>query len=199
VTPRRGDSPIDPETYRWDSDYDPYLVGYDGGMFFSGAERWPPTATGPSLCTHHRMSGGSPTPTSRRRVLRPNHAMMDHAAAGKGPITISLSPVELGVLWIWATRWCRGRGSTTRSSCPERTRTISDRLSRAIAGPLRLPDTIVGLTPSVSRRAWRVELYRTPPSGMTKQTPAPRAPRATRTNRVRTRTVIAAAARAGIA
>jgi hypothetical protein len=55
VTTFDGNSPIDPDTYLWNSAYDPYLVGYGGGMFFTGQQARSRTS----------MTRSSPDPTTQ--------------------------------------------------------------------------------------------------------------------------------------
>lgn len=100
VTTREQDSPINSATYLWNSEYDPYLVGYDGGMFFSGVNAMSAYGGRPvPLYTPTTWSGGSSISHLDDDVFSgPNHVMMDHAAAGMGPDNIALSPVELGIL-----------------------------------------------------------------------------------------------------
>ncbi|MDF2823958.1 MAG: hypothetical protein K0R68_1366, partial [Mycobacterium sp.] len=100
VTTQEQASPINAETFLWDGDYNPYLTGYGGGMYFSGPHAmaafggrpvplWTPAEWGQSSSVMHLdddvFSG-------------PNHVMMDHAALGLGPDNITLSPVEVGIL-----------------------------------------------------------------------------------------------------
>lgn len=100
VTTKDGDSPLDPQTYLWNSDYNPYLTGYGGGMFFSGANAmaayggrrvplWTPTEW---------SSGSSISHLDDDTFSGPNHAMMDSSAAGMGRDNIALNPIELGIL-----------------------------------------------------------------------------------------------------
>ncbi|WP_395309176.1 Ig-like domain-containing protein [Mycobacterium sp. AMU20-3851] len=100
VTTRQEDSPIDDETYHWDPTYDRYLTGFDGGMFFSGANAMAAYGGRPvPLYTPAVWEGGSSISHLDDNVFSgPNHVMMDHAAAGMGPDNIALSPVELGIL-----------------------------------------------------------------------------------------------------
>jgi hypothetical protein len=100
VTTIDGDSPIDPDTYRQNTAYDPYLVGYGGGMFFSGPNAMAANAGRPvPLWTPNNwMPGSSISHLDDKVFSGPNHAMMDSTAAGFGPDDIVLSPVELGVL-----------------------------------------------------------------------------------------------------
>ena len=106
VTTFDGDSPIDPDTYLWNSAYDPYLVGYGGGMFFTGANAMAAYAGRPvPLWTPNNWMQGSSTAHLDDGIFSgSNHAMMDAVATtisssiGFGPGKIVLSPVELGVL-----------------------------------------------------------------------------------------------------
>lgn len=100
VTTRDGVSPINAETYLWDADYDPYLTGYGGGMFFTGANAVAAYGGRPvPLWTPAVWSEGSSVMHLDDNVFSgPNHAMMDHAALGLGADNITLSPVELGIL-----------------------------------------------------------------------------------------------------
>lgn len=100
VTTRQGVSPINAETHLWDSAYDPYLTGFDGGMFFFGAHAMAAYGGRPvPLYTPTRWAEGSSIGHLDDNTFSgPNHMMMDHAALGMGPDNIALSPVELGVL-----------------------------------------------------------------------------------------------------
>ena len=94
-----GNSPIDPGTYLWNSAYDPYLVGYGGGMFFTGANAMAAYAGRPvPLYTPNTWEPGSSILHLDDGIFSgPNRALMDHAQP-KGPVDIVLKPVELGVL-----------------------------------------------------------------------------------------------------
>ena len=106
VTTFDGNSPIDADTYLWNSAYDPYLVGYGGGMFFTGANAMAAYAGRPvPLWTPNNwMQGSSIAHLDDGVFSGSNHAMMDAVATtisssiGFGPGKIVLSPVELGVL-----------------------------------------------------------------------------------------------------
>ncbi|MDY6999676.1 MAG: hypothetical protein SW019_24045, partial [Actinomycetota bacterium] len=100
VTTVDGDSPIDRETYQWNSDYDPYLVGYGGGMFFNGTHAKAAYGGRPvPLYTPAVWEGGSSiSHLDDTTFAGANHAMMDAFSAGYGPDNITLSPVELGIL-----------------------------------------------------------------------------------------------------
>ena len=100
VTTKDGDSPINPETFAWNSDYDPYLTGYGGGMYFTGANALAAFGGRPvPLYTPAVWSGGSSiSHLDDDTFAGPNHVMMDHAAASMGRDNIALSPVELGIL-----------------------------------------------------------------------------------------------------
>jgi hypothetical protein len=100
VTTKEGDSPINDETYLWNSDFDPYLTGYGGGMFFSGADAMAAYGGRPvPLWTPTEWSGGSSiSHLDDDTFSGPNHLMMDSAAASMGRDNIALSAIELGVL-----------------------------------------------------------------------------------------------------
>lgn len=99
VVTKDGTSPIDPETLRYDPEFDPYLTGYDGGMFFAGKNAMAAyNGRLVPLWTPAKFSGSSIAHLDDNVFSGPNHAMMDHEALDTGPDNITLSPVELGIL-----------------------------------------------------------------------------------------------------
>lgn len=99
VVTKDGTSPIDPETLLYDPDFDPYLTGYDGGMYFSGKNAMAAyNGRLVPLWTPAEFSGSSIAHLDDDVFSGPNHAMMDHQALGTGPTNIALNPVELGML-----------------------------------------------------------------------------------------------------
>ena len=100
VTTKNGDSPINPDTFKWDPAYNDYLTGYDGGLYLTGENAVAGFGGRPvPLYTPEEWSDGSSVGHLRDDVFSgPNHAMMDHAAAGMGPDDITLNPAEVGVL-----------------------------------------------------------------------------------------------------
>lgn len=100
VTTKNGDSPINRDTFKWDPAYNDYLTGYDGGLYLTGENAVAGFGGRPvPLYTPEEWSDGSSVGHLRDDVFSgPNHAMMDHAAAGMGPDDITLNPAEVGVL-----------------------------------------------------------------------------------------------------
>jgi hypothetical protein len=97
VVTRDRDRPIGPDL-RWDPDFDPYLDGHDGGLYFDGAHAVAAYGGLVPLYMPNPWNSGSSTSHLDDTTFTGDDQKLMNARTGSGPGVRVLSPIEIGIL-----------------------------------------------------------------------------------------------------